>query len=388
MQVPTVKAVVLAACWALGSAISTPLRFTQNGTFQISVFEDLHFGEGEDTSWGPLQDLLSAAVMEVVLQSESPQLVVLNGDLITGENTQKTNASSYVDKIAAPLVSAGLPWASTYGNHDSDFNLSRADIYAREKTFSNSLTGNMVASANAGVTNYYLLVYPHDTSSTTPALVLWFFDSRGGNYYQQKDSSGLPVGQPNWVDESVVTWFTSARANLTSTFGKVIPSLGFVHIPVNAFLAYQKGGVSANSAPGINADVPLSQQGVASGQGGTKTVFTYDGQDIPFMQALLDTEGLIAVFSGHDHGDDWCFKWNSKLSGMNLTGNGLNLCFGRHSGYGGYGSWTRGSRQILITEASLGSATQTWIRREDSAISGSVVLNSTYGTDKYPVVSS
>ncbi len=61
-------------------------------------------------------------------------------------------------------------------DHDSDFNLSRSDIYAREKTFSNSLTGNMVSGPNAGITNYYLLVYPHDQAVTTPALVLWFFD--------------------------------------------------------------------------------------------------------------------------------------------------------------------------------------------------------------------
>lgn len=27
--------------------ISNPLSFTRNGTFQISIFEDLHFGESE-----------------------------------------------------------------------------------------------------------------------------------------------------------------------------------------------------------------------------------------------------------------------------------------------------------------------------------------------------
>ena len=73
---------------------------------------------------------------------------------------------------------------------------------------------------------------------------------------------------------------------------------------------------------------------------------------------------------------------------MTLTGNGINFCFGRHSGYGGYGSWTRGSRQILLSEATLGTATQTWIRKEDLTVSGSVVLNSTYGLDSYPKVSS
>ena len=71
---------------------------------------------------------------------------------------------------------------------------------------------------------------------------------------------------------------------------------------------------------------------------------------------------------------------------MNLTGNGINLCFGRHSGYGGYGTWTRGSRQILLSEETLGNSLETWIRLEDGSISGKVTLNSTYGIDQYPAV--
>lgn len=71
---------------------------------------------------------------------------------------------------------------------------------------------------------------------------------------------------------------------------------------------------------------------------------------------------------------------------MNLTGNGLFLCFGRHSGYGGYGSWTRGARQILLDERTLDSYTETWVRLEDGTVSGHVVLNRTYGEDYYPAV--
>lgn len=71
---------------------------------------------------------------------------------------------------------------------------------------------------------------------------------------------------------------------------------------------------------------------------------------------------------------------------MDLKGDGIFLCFGRHSGYGGYGSWTRGSRQILLDERTLGSQTKTWIRLEDGTISGSITLNATYGQDSYPTV--
>lgn len=92
------------------------LRFTPKGTFQMTVFNDLHFGEAENTDWGPLQDVDTLLVMKTVLDKESPQLVVINGDFITGENTFKKNSTDYVDEVVSPLVARNLPWASTYGS--------------------------------------------------------------------------------------------------------------------------------------------------------------------------------------------------------------------------------------------------------------------------------
>lgn len=65
-------------------------------------------------------------------------------------------------------------------DHDSDFNILREDIYAREKTYANSLTGKAVAADDSGISNYYLPVYPPGNTTSAPALILWFFDSRGG----------------------------------------------------------------------------------------------------------------------------------------------------------------------------------------------------------------
>lgn len=331
--------------------------------------------------------------MNAVLDVESPQLVILNGDLITGENTYLHNSSQYVDEIVRPLVQRGLPWASTYGNHDSQYNLSRQEIFAREHLYPNSLTGNMVLAPNAGVSNYFLPVHSSNPLEVVPELLLWFFDSRGGNYFRQLDENGDTLPQPEWVDESVgssslmqaplivqvADWFKATNKALTAQYGKTIPSLAFYHIPVNAMLAFQNTTVNPNKEPGINDDVPLAQQGDDSNG-------DYIGTDIPFMAAMLDTPGLMATFSGHDHGDDWCFKWNSKLPGMTLTGNGLDLCFGRHTGYGGYGNWMRGGSQIMLDLKTLGKTTKTWVRLEDRSISGLIMLNATYGNDLYPTV--
>lgn len=74
------------------------------------VFSDLHFGEilepyhptrcsdvsfsdslgeAENLPWGPEQDINSIRVMKEMIKTENPNFVVINGDLITGESTQR-----------------------------------------------------------------------------------------------------------------------------------------------------------------------------------------------------------------------------------------------------------------------------------------------------------
>ncbi|KID95346.1 Metallophosphoesterase, partial [Metarhizium majus ARSEF 297] len=326
------------------SRCSRRLSFNQDGTFQISIFEDLHFGENAWDQWGPQQDINSVKVMEAVLDSETPDLVVLNGDLITGENTYLENSTAYMDQIAGPLVSRGLPWASTYGNHDHNFNISGAGLLARERRWPNSLTRSMVAGRDAGVTNYYLPVYAADCApgddDCAPELLLWFFDSRGGFYFRERGPDG------------------------------------------------RQASVDAHRQPGVDDDVPLARQAqgwCADGSNGPECV--YGGQDEPFMRAVAATPGLIGLFSGHDHGATWCYKWDRLVPGMAVAGTGLNLCFGQHSGYGGYGNWIRGARQLRLSADTLRRRrweADTWIRTEKGGVVGRVSLNATYGKDWYP----
>ncbi|KAI1390790.1 Metallo-dependent phosphatase [Hypoxylon trugodes] len=365
-----------------------PLTFKADGTFQIAIFEDLHFGENAWDQWGPQQDINSVKVINEILESESPGLVVINGDLITGENTFLENSTTYVDQIVGPLVDRGLTWASTYGNHDWDYNISGNAILAREKLWPNSRTTQMVTGDNAGVSNYYLPVYDTGcTDSCTPELLLWFFDSRGGFKYQQKDASGNRVGQPDWVDSSVVDWFLQTNDELVNKYNKVIPSLGFVHIPTYASYALQQVGIDSHTAPGINDDFPLAPQAQGwCADGRNDGTCDYGGQDIPFMKAISTVPGLMAVSSGHDHGDTFCARWDGLLPNMTVTPqNNVTLCFSQHTGYGGYGPWERGSRQFLVTKSQLANlVVDTWIRLESGHVVGNVSLNGTYGVDHYP----
>lgn len=348
-----------------------------------------------------------------MLDYDPPDLVVLNGDLITGENAFLENSTDYVDMLVGPMLDRGLPWASTYGNHDYQVNVTGWRILEREQRWANARTRQMVYDVDAGVSNYYLPVYGSDCDAEgyydeeeagcVPELLLWFFDSRGGFRYQEWDEDGRQVKHPNWVDYSVVQWFQQTNAELVNRHEKVIPSLAFTHIPTEASRALQAqrydntGGVHPNLQPGINDDIVAQQaQGWCpdgdDGSGGGESC-PYGGQDVPFMHALTTTPGLMALFSGHDHGDTWCYKWDGLLPGMNVAGNGVNLCFGQHSGYGGYGNWIRGGRQVLVSEAALRAASEgggyggdldTWIRLESGDVVGEVRLNATYGQDWYP----
>ena len=51
------------------------LTFRKDGTFKITVFSDLHFGENAWDAWGPQQDVNSLQLMRTVLADESPDFV-------------------------------------------------------------------------------------------------------------------------------------------------------------------------------------------------------------------------------------------------------------------------------------------------------------------------
>lgn len=60
------------------------------------------------------------------------------------------------------------------------------------------------------------------------------------------------------------------------------------------------------------------------------------------------------------------------------------MCFCKHSGYGGYGTWNRGVRQIRMSFDESGvMSVDTWVRMQAGEVVTSVSLNETYGADVY-----
>jgi hypothetical protein len=301
------------------SLFQTPLKIAQ--------FADLHFGEAPNLEWGPLQDINSTRVMNYILNSESPDFVVFSGDQITGNNIVN-NATAVMRKVYSAVEGARVPFFSIFGNHD-DLKLdppdprnsitSRTELLDFEKSTYPTLSqtcSNRCPNLLPSVSNYYQII----TDPTgTPLVVLYFLDSGGGSYEED-----LFTNITDWLQE-----ITLELSNLTS--------LTFVHIPTPEYIA----------ASTSKDCIGMAEDGI------TPTVGINN-----LLQVLSNTGTSRGIFTGHDHGEAWCCPFLS-----------TNLCFGRHTGYGGYGSWDRGSRILQISQNSSsinGVEIKTWIRMEDN----------------------
>ncbi|KAI0646140.1 Metallo-dependent phosphatase [Trametes meyenii] len=343
------------------------VTFRPDGTFKITVFSDLHFGENPWDDWGPKQDVNSLALMNTVLPDEKPDYVVLNGDLITGENTFRENSTTLIDEIVGPLNQLKIPFSSTHGNHDNEPNITHAEEIRREQLVAPlSYTREAPSWANGdgyGPGTYWVPVYTKETD-LTPSLILWFFDSRGG---YSEGTNSTPV--PDWVDAKVADWIKLTVAKMDEAWGPADQvergSLAFVHIPPHVVESLQQN-LNSTQDPGLNADQLGAGSTQASGQ---ESVY---GNDQPFWDAVnAEIKNLHGVISGHDHGNEWCKREPTK---------NVIFCFDKHSGYGGYSSagWGHGVRNVVFRSPKPNVGPETWIRMEDGETHARIVLDGSY----------
>jgi len=329
---------VLAACLSVSLVQSKPhkteekpkLRFNKNWKLKIVNFADLHYGEFPGTERGRAQDGNSSRVMTDILNFDKPDFVVFTGDLITGD-VLVVNPTGYIDTLLAPVNDGNYKWASTYGNHDNGLGVTREGIFRTESKYNLSYTQHG-GEGLAGLTNYYLPVYAVEGEPNPNAvLILWFFDSRGGF-----DVTGP---HPSTVDESVVAWFEEQNRNITQLWG-TLPALAFFHIPTLDYEDVQADMANYQPCVGLVDEAVVPQT-----------------RDTRFMEALVNSGTVMTTFVGHDHGNAWCCKYKT-----------LEICYNRHTGYGGYGSWTRGARVIELEYPNIKGGRKNYIRLENGTI--------------------
>ncbi|KAI8813936.1 Metallo-dependent phosphatase-like protein [Cladochytrium replicatum] len=327
------------------------LRLNDRGEFKISLFADLHFGEEPSLDWGPAQDISTLNCLRTLLSLEEPDFVVLLGDQVTGEFIP--NATKYIDMLVQPLVEKNTKFSSTFGNHaDSGPNFARKDLLLAELQYDLSYS-QLGPTTIHGVSNYWLPVYRHNASESgddKPAFIMWFLDSNGNASTNSLDDK--------YIYSDQVSWFRHEHATITSKFstcgtcdGKNIPYLVFTHVPTSEFQIVQND---------VKSFIPPRCLGLKD-----EPYLSTQIKDEGFWPTVHEMKNVVSIYSGHDHGMD--LKYSCCPTKDPNSTRSIQLCFARHTGYGGYGEWDRGTRVIVMSETDLWRR-MTYVRMENGSI--------------------
>ena len=286
------------------------LRFSENGEFKIVQFTDTHY------KWGKKASNAAIECISEIVDAEKPDLVVFTGDQVYSDSVALS-----LRTLVAPLSERNIPFVTIFGNHDSEFDCTHAQMYDVIR----SMPENMLPERD-GVDSpdFMLKVYPQDT--TRVAAALYFMDTHS--------KSAVPgVHGYAWLLSDQIAWYRNQSDFLTILNGNVpVPSLAFVHIPIPEYaLALNADKVAMIGTCKESPCVSVLNSGM----------FT----------ALKEQGDIMGVFCGHDHDNDFAIMYHDVL-----------LAYGRYSGgntvYNHLGE--NGARVIVLTENERNF--KTWIR--------------------------
>lgn len=298
------------------------LKFNKDRRFKIVQFTDVHWVYGNDAS----QE--AATLMAEVLDAEKPDLVVLTGDLVYAKPAGKA-----LQKVLEPILKRGLRFAVTWGNHDDEHDMARAQL----SHFIEDLPGNLSSTTEgiSGITNYILPI--EASEGDYDAATLYIFDSH--SYSNIKGVKGY-----GWIENDQIEWYKKSSKSFTAkNQGKPLPSLAFFHIPIPEYR--EAAASSGNFMVGTRKENVCSPE-INTGLGA----------------AMLECGDMMGVFVGHDHVNDYVTTWR-----------GILLCYGRFTGGNTVYNNIPGGNGARIIELSEGERSfKTWIRLKDGKIINTV----------------
>lgn len=298
------------------------LKFNKDRRFKIVQFTDVHWVYGNDAS----QE--AATLMAEVLDAEKPDLVVLTGDLVYAKPAGKA-----LQKVLEPILKRGLRFAVTWGNHDDEHDMARAQL----SHFIEDLPGNLSSTTEgiSGITNYILPI--EASEGDYDAATLYIFDSH--SYSNIKGVKGY-----GWIENDQIEWYKKSSKSFTAkNQGKPLPSLAFFHIPIPE---YREAATSLG-----NFMVGTRKENVCSPEINTG-----------LGAAMLECGDMMGVFVGHDHVNDYATTWR-----------GILLCYGRFTGGNTVYNNIPGGNGARIIELREGERSfKTWIRLKDGKIINTV----------------
>ncbi|WP_026876254.1 metallophosphoesterase family protein [Jiangella gansuensis] len=325
--------IVAGAAPAAADDDDRPLRFRADGTFKIVQFNDTQDDERIDRR--------TIELMEKVLDTEQPDLVIHNGDNITGGCENAEEMKQAMNNVVQPMEQRGVPWAITYGNHDEDSTpdsgMDEEDMLA----FYRSYRFNVNQPSPRGVTgsgNMNLLI--RGARGQRPVFNLFLLDS--GRYAPEtiagQDFAGYPTW--DWLRMNQVHWYTETSELVEKRAGRKVPALMFIHIPLweYRFMWF----ASVDSRTDADHERAVAKHGIVGERNEDECPGPFNSG---MFSAILDRGDVKGVFCGHDHVNTYVGNYY-----------GVMLGYSGNTGFGTYGlsgaerNRLRGARVFNVTE--------------------------------------
>ena len=275
--------------------------------FKILHLTDIHLG---GSLFSSRKDLLALEACYLEIEYARPDLVIVTGDLCfpMGAMSLSFNNSAPVQQFAAFMRNVGIPWAFTFGNHDTESlaSMKKEDLVEVYKALSFKTSGNLlfpyVQPKISGRNNQVIEVRNADGSLNT---ALFLIDS---NAYLDGGISSY-----DYIHDDQVEWYKGEVHRLQRAEGRQISSLAFFHIPLKqyrtAYELYLEGSDEVTYHFGENNEFLLEKVSCSE----------YDSAIFDAMVELGSTKG---TFCGHDH-----------YNNASITYRGIRLTYGMSIDY-------------------------------------------------------
>jgi hypothetical protein len=273
--------ILLCICHVLSYA--QPILKFHNGKFKIVQFTDIHWEENiKSQKWNDSTLLLIKYIIEI----EKPDLVIFTGDIVTS----KPSAIAW-KKLTQPMIDYKVPFAITFGNHDTETDLSKEKTLEIIQTNPYNLTYN-ASRKLSGIGNCALSVKSGD--GKVNRWILYLFDSHA----YPKDTI---YGHYDWIKNNQVQWYRKESIKYSTKAKSALPSLAFFHIPLPEYEIVR----TQNSTIG-NKSEQVCSSSINSG----------------LFASFIEMHDVFGIFTGHDHNNDFIGQLNN-----------IWLAYGRKTGY-------------------------------------------------------